>query len=48
MCLLEFNGTALMEALDEDGGGEIDLAEFSTWWSVSRNDVFSLSMYFVY
>jgi len=24
---------ALMEVLDEDGGGEIDLAEFSTWWN---------------
>lgn len=26
---------ALMEALDEDGGGEIDLAEFSTWWEAT-------------
>lgn len=23
---------ALLDALDEDGGGEIDLDEFSNWW----------------
>jgi hypothetical protein len=34
MCrLIPHEREALMKALDEDGGGEIDVAEFEVWWN---------------